>query len=93
MINTSLPEVYYLFVPNTDSFSRKEDARNFMVHIESLFKMISHEIFRLNKNQMVMQDLLDNGLSNLDLRLKYIEVEEGNKPVYLKKVRRTKSVG
>ena len=85
MIDTSLPEVYSSFVPETGSFSSEDDARNFMVHIESSFKMVSREIFKLNKNQVVMQDLLDNGLRNLNLRLKDVEEEVGNKPVHLEK--------
>ena len=83
MIDTSLPEVYSSFIPETGSFSSEDDARNFMVHIETSFKTVSKEIFKLNKNQMVMQDLLDNGLTNLDLRLKDIEEEVGNKPAHL----------
>ena len=67
MIDTSLPELYSLFVPEAGSFSSKEDAHNFMVHIESTFKMVNREIFKLNKNQAVMQDLMDNSLRNLDL--------------------------
>ena len=85
MIDLSLPEVYSSFIPETGSFSGEDDARNFMVHIENSFKTVSKEIFKLNKNQIIMQDLLDNGLTNLDLRLKDIEEEVGNKPAHLEK--------
>ena len=49
MIDTSLPEVYASFTPATGSFSSKDDARNFMIHIEQTFKNLNKEILKLNK--------------------------------------------
>ena len=62
MIDTSLPEVYSSFTPKTGSFASEDDARNFMLHIETTFKSLNREIFKLNKNQVVMHELLDNGI-------------------------------
>ena len=81
MIDTSLPEVYASFTPATGSFSSEDDARNFMIHIEQTFKNLNKEILKLNKNQVVMHDLLENGLSNLDIRVTDLEDDLGEKPV------------
>ena len=85
MLDTSLPEIYSSFVPGNGSFSSEEDAQNFMVHIEQSFKMLNREIFKLNKNQIVLQDLLENGLSNLNVRLGDLEEDVGKKPAQLER--------
>ena len=85
MIDTSLPEVYASFTPATGSFSSEDDARNFMIHIEQTFKNLNKEILKLNKNQVVMHDLLENGLSNLDIRVTDLEDDLGEKPVHLER--------
>ena len=85
MLDTSLPEVYSSFIPGTGSFSSKEDAQNFMAHIEESFKTLNREVFKLNKNQIVLQDLLENGLQNLDVRLGDLEEDLGKKPVHLER--------
>ena len=85
MIDTSLPEVYSSFTPETGSFASEDDARNFMLHIETTFKSLNREIFKLNKNQVVMHELLDNGIRNLDARVTDLEDEVGEKPVHLER--------
>ena len=83
MIDISLPKVYSTFEPESDSISSEDDATQFMNHIEQAFKTLNLEILKLNKNQVVMQDLIHDGLSSLDVRVKEIENEIGSKPVHL----------
>ena len=85
MKDTLLPEVYSSFIPEIGSFSSEDDARNFMLHIETTFKNLNRELFKLNKNQIVMHDLLDNGIRNLDARVTDLEEEVGDKPVHLER--------
>ena len=85
MIDTSLPEVYASFIPALGSSSSEDDARNFMLHIEQTFKNLNKEILKLNKNQVIMHDFLDNGLRNLDIRVTDLEDDLGEKPVHLER--------
>ena len=82
-MDNSLPTKYLPFSPSNDKTSSTDDARGFMEHIELTFKSMNDEIFKLNKNQIALQNLLDKSIQNLDLRINDLESEIGNKPPQL----------